>query len=118
MASCKAVGNCWSINEDGSQQYYSTHQKAKNDIIISDLTVWQDNVLEEDFKKIITSNRPASETVPGGLTFYETTWMESLDNIIDSSGLVLPVATDYQTISSIVHNDICYGTNESQLDEI
>ncbi|EAN6722211.1 virulence protein SpvA [Salmonella enterica] len=118
MASCKDVGNCWSINEDGSQQYYSTQQKAKNDIIISDLTVWQDNVLEEDFKNIITSNRPASETVPGGLTFYETTWMESLDNIIDSSGLVLPVATDYQTISSIVHNDICYGTNESQLDEI
>ncbi|WP_139384940.1 hypothetical protein, partial [Salmonella enterica] len=65
MASCKDVGNCWSINEDGSQQYYSTQQKAKNDIIISDLTVWQDNVLEEDFKNIITSNRPASETVPG-----------------------------------------------------
>ncbi|EBU3310606.1 virulence protein SpvA [Salmonella enterica] len=118
MGSCKAEGNCWSINEDGSQAFYSTHQQAKSDIIISDVTVWQKNITPDEFKNIVKSNRPANETVPGGLSFTETTWMESLNNIIDSSGLVLPVATDYQTISNIVHNDLRYGTNETQLDAV
>lgn len=44
--------------------------------------------------------------------------MDSLNNLIDHSGLVLPIATDYQTISTIVHNDLCYGTSESQLNEV
>ncbi|EGX4304753.1 virulence protein SpvA [Salmonella enterica] len=118
IGNCNVEGNRWTINEDGSQKFYSTHSSKKNHIFISDVTVWQKNISNEEFESIIQSCRPANETVPGGIPFIKSTWMDSLNNLIDHSGLVLPIATDYQTISTIVHNDLCYGTSESQLNEV
>ncbi|HAE6206958.1 TPA_asm: virulence protein SpvA [Salmonella enterica subsp. diarizonae serovar 50:l,v:z35] len=118
IGNCNVEGNRWAINEDGSQKFYSTHSSKKNHIFISDVTVWQKNISNEEVESIIQSCRPANETVPGGIPFIKSTWMDSLNNLIDHSGLVLPIATDYQTISTIVHNDLCYGTSESQLNEV
>ncbi|EJM5006511.1 virulence protein SpvA [Salmonella enterica] len=118
IGNCNVEGNRWAINEDGSQKFYSTHSSKKKHIFISDVTVWQKNISNEEVESIIQSCRPANETVPGGIPFIKSTWMDSLNNLIDHSGLVLPIATDYQTISTIVHNDLCYGTSESQLNEV
>ncbi|EJR6807218.1 virulence protein SpvA [Salmonella enterica] len=118
IGNCNVEGNRWAINEDGSQKFYSTHSSKKNHIFISDVYRMAKNISNEEVESIIQSCRPANETVPGGIPFIKSTWMDSLNNLIDHSGLVLPIATDYQTISTIVHNDLCYGTSESQLNEV
>lgn len=118
IGNCNVEGNRWAINEDGSQKFYSTYPSKKSDIFISDVTVWQKNISNEEFESIIQSQLPANETVSGGIPFIKSTWMDSLNNLIDNNGLVLPVATDYQTISTMVYDDLCYGTSESQPDEV
>lgn len=107
-------GNSWSLNEDGSLNYYETFNTRKGIIQYDNLTVWNKVLTEDQIKQIAASNQKA-----GGRTDYLATttldnvfdWMTCLDNVVDSNGIVysmssLPGEKGIEQIHNSVLDDI------------
>lgn len=90
-------GNGWAISQNG------TLNDSGNKGIISydDITIWNRALTADDVAEIVSSGKPATQTLPATLVNNNF-----LSDLIDNNGLVLPVATDYSTITAMVTADI------------
>lgn len=100
--------NVWRLNENGPLSFYSTYPDHKAIIAYDDISVWDSVLTQEQISAIAASKQPATRTVPTKNSLYQVSidWMTTLDDIIDASGLVLPVVTDFDTLSEMVTADI------------
>lgn len=100
------AGNAWHLNEDGPGTFYQQWPKS-NKISYDDVTVWNTVLTQEQITSIVEARVPASQTVPTGTTETAfTDWISTLSDLVDSSGLVLPAAADYDTIHDAIQNDM------------
>lgn len=100
-------GNFWHLNESGPATF---HKKYGDPGIFSysDISLWHNTLLPNDIVSIAESGKPATQTVAASLSYIGafTNWMSLLDNLVNSDGLVLPAAIDYNTIYEMVEADI------------
>lgn len=93
--------NCWALSQNGVLNNTGTHGVISYD----DVTVWDSVLTAENIEAIVASDMPATLIVPAALPILvENT--NFLSDLIDSNGLVLPFATDYNAIVTMVSADI------------
>ncbi|WP_312466798.1 Tc toxin subunit A [Pseudescherichia sp.] len=93
--------NCWALSQNGALNNTGTHGIVSYD----DVTVWDSVLTAENVKAIVASGKPATLTLPATLPILVAD-TDFLSDLIDSNGLVLPAAADYDTITAMVSADI------------
>ncbi|GAL57537.1 hypothetical protein EV102420_07_03580 [Pseudescherichia vulneris NBRC 102420] len=90
--------NVWALCQNGTLDW------PKNNGIVSydDVTVWDCVLTEDDIAAIVASRKPAKLIRPAILSSNSDLFCD----IIDCNGLVLPVATNYDVIASMVSADL------------
>ncbi|WP_336854417.1 Tc toxin subunit A [Pseudescherichia vulneris] len=94
-------GNCWALSQNGVLNNTGTQGVISYD----DVTVWDSVLTAENIEAIVASDMPATLTVPAALPVLVAD-TDFLSDLIDSNGLVLPFATDYNAIVTMVSADI------------
>ncbi|WP_409519016.1 Tc toxin subunit A [Pseudescherichia sp.] len=94
--------NVWALSQNGLLNNTSTHATMSYD----DITLWDSVLTTDNIATIVSSGKPATQTVAATLQLHPDSWTGALSDLIDGNGLVLPAATDYTTITGMVSADI------------
>jgi len=91
-------GNVWALCQNGSLDW----PDSRGIVSYDDVTVWDSVLTEDDIAAIVASRKPAKLIRSAKLSSNSDLFCD----IIDCNGLVLPVATDYDVIASMVSADL------------
>jgi len=91
--------NVWTL---GKSDAMALSNDVNATLSYDDVTIWDSVLTEDDIAAIVASRKPAKLIRSARLSSNSDLFCD----IIDSNGLVLPVATDYDVIASMVSADL------------